>query len=201
MTEEWRTFPSPFDGYKISNYGRIISPTGRELKPYLQKSMGGRYTHVVCTLKIERKGIYIRKMAGVATEVYRFFGVGYSDGVHVYHKDGDIMNNRIDNLMICRGYTEKATAEQEARIPEIFACVKHCMKTLGYMRYGRHGMDIDNVVGNAVFACWRHLSQYRTDLSFYAYCKRYTQQEFLTEYVKWKKYSKFASLDLVAEEV
>lgn len=201
MTEEWRTFPSPFDGYKISNYGRIISPTGRELKPYLQKSMGGRYTHVVCTLKIERKSTYIRKMAGVATEVYRYFGVGYSDGVHVYHKDGDIMNNRIDNLMICRGYTEEATAEQEARIPEIFACVKHCMKTLGYMRYARHGMDIDNVVGNAVFACWRHLSQYRTDLSFYAYCKRYTQQEFLTEYVKWKKYSKFASLDLVAVEI
>lgn len=201
MIEEWRTFPSPFDGYKISNYGRIISPTGRELKPYLQKSMGGRYTHVVCTLKIERKGTYKRKMAGVATEVYRYFGGGYSDGVHVYHKDGDIMNNRIDNLMICRGYTEEATAEQEARIPEIFACVKHCMKTLGYMRYARHGMDIDNVVGNAVFACWRHLSQYRTDLSFYAYCKRYTQQEFLTEYVKWKRYSKFASLDLVADEI
>lgn len=201
MTEEWSTFPSPFDGYKISNYGRIISPTGRELKPYLQKSMGGRYTHVVCTLKIERKGIYIRKMAGVATEVYRYFGKSYQDGIHVYHKDGDIMNNRIDNLMICRGYTEKATAEQEARIPEIFACVKHCMKTLGYTRYERHGMDIDNVVGNAVFACWRHLSQYRTDLSFYAYCKRYTQQEFLTEYVKWKKYSKFASLDLVAFEI
>lgn len=201
MTEEWRTFPSPFDGYKISNYGRIISPTGRELKPYLQKSMGGRYTHVVCTLKIERKSTYIRKMAGVATEVYRYFGKSYQDGIHVYHKDGDIMNNCIDNLMICRGYTEKATAEQEARIPEIFACVKHCMKTLGYMRYARHGMDIDNVVGNAVFACWRHLSQYRTDLSFYAYCKRYTQQEFLTEYVKWKKYSKFASLDLVAVEI
>ena len=127
MTEEWRTFPSPFDGYKISNYGRIISPTGRELKPYLQKSMGGRYTHVVCTLKIERKSTYIRKMAGVATEVYRYFGKSYQDGIHVYHKDGDIMNNRIDNLMICRGYTEEATAEQEARIPEIFACVKRGM--------------------------------------------------------------------------
>ena len=89
MTEEWRTFPSPFDGYKISNFGRIISPTGRELKPYLQKSCCGTI-RAVCTLKIERKSTYIRKMAGVATEVYRYFGKSYQDGIHVYHKDGDM---------------------------------------------------------------------------------------------------------------
>lgn len=200
MTEEWHTIQSPFDGYRISNYGRIFSPTGRELKPYLQKTKKG-YARAVCTLKIERNGTYLRKMAGVAVEVYKYFGNGYSEGVHVYHKDDDLLNNRIDNLTICRGYTEKPTAEQEARIPEIFGCVKHCMRTLGYMRYGRHGMDVGNVIGNAVFACWRHLPQYRTDLSFYAYCMRYTRQAFLTEYVKWKKYSTIVSLDMVTDEI
>ena len=200
--EEWKTFPPPFDGYKISNDGRIISPKGIELKPYAQKVGGGqKYTRIVCTLKIEKKGTYIRKMAGVATEVYRYFGKGYSDGVHVYHKDGDIMNNRIDNLTICRGYTEKPSAEQEARIPEIFGCVKHCMRLLGYTRYGRHGMDVDNVIGEAIFACWRHLPQFRTDLSFYAYCMRYVRQAFLTEYVKWKKSRTFESLDLLLVEI
>ena len=199
MIEEWCTFPPPFNGYKISNYGRIISPRGRELKPYLQKTQCGTI-RAVCTLKIERHGTYIRKMAGVATEVYRYFGEGYSNGVHVYHKDGDILNNRIDNLMICRGYTDNPTPEQEARIPEIFACVKHCMRALGYTRYGQQGMDIDNAIGNAIYACWRHLSQYKSEFSFYGYCKRYTQQEFLTEFAKWKKYRGIVSLDLLESE-
>lgn len=198
--EEWRTFPPPFDGYKVSNYGRLISPKGRELKPYPQKSRLGT-VRAVCTLKIERRGIYIRKVVGVAVEVYRYFGEGYFDGVHIYHKDGDPMNNRLDNLYICGGYINKPSKEQEAHIPEILACVKHCMWVNGYTKYARRGMDTGNVIGNAVFECWRHLPQYRTELSFYGYCKHYTKLAFLTEYVKWKKLCKFVSIEALADEI
>ena len=111
------------------------------------------------------------------------------------------INNQLDNLYICRGYIEKPSKEQEARIPEILACVKHCMWVNGYTKYARRGMDTGNVIGNAVFECWRHLPQYRTELSFYGYCKHYTKLAFLTEYVKWKKLCKFLSIEALADEI
>ena len=197
MTEEWKNFSPPFEGYKISNYGRIISPRGKELKPYVQKC--GNYYAVVCTLKIQRKNQYIRKIANVGVEVYRFFGKGYINGAKVVHKDGNKLNNCIDNLSICKGYTETPTEEQLARVPEIKACVKHCLKTLRLTRYERYGLDLNNVIGEAMLLIWLHLSQFNTKMSFYAFCKKYTIFAFLHEWKKWRKYGYVVSLDTNAE--
>ena len=190
MTEEWKILSHPFERYKISNYGRIISPRGKELKTYVHKN------RAICILKATKNyKIAAYKHIGVGTEVYRYFGQGYTDGAKVYHKDGDISNNRIDNLAIARFYTHESTAGQKAHIPEIIPCVKHILFTDGYKRYAKFGMDIGNVFGNAVFESWRHLAQYQEGTSFYQYCRRITRYAFRQEFRKWQKYGSVLNLE------
>lgn len=192
--EKWETLAPPFDKYKISSYGNVISPKGKLLKPYIQcYGIDKKCTRAICTLKIERKGIKIRRIIGVGTEVYRHFGNGYIDGVKVFHKDKNILNNNIENLFIADGYTTDATQEQQKRIQEIIPCVIHSLKILNLTRYRKYGLDIDNVIGEATFMCWLHLSQFHGN-SFYAYCKKYVRFAFLHEYTKWKKYSQIMQI-------
>lgn len=201
MNEQWHNFAPPWDGYKISNYGRIISPKGKELKPHAQRARRGKnYFAVICSLKIERKGFYLRKIANVAVEVYRHFGKGYRNGVKVYHKDGDKFNNRIDNLFISKGYTTEPTAEQLARVPDIKPCVTHALKVMDCIRYRKYGMDIDNVIGEAIYLCWLHLPQYLIGTSFYSFCKKNTKRAFLKEFKQWKKYGFVVSLEYLIEK-
>ena len=183
MKEEWQKFEPPFDGYRISNYGRIINSRGREMKPYCQRC-GGWYTVIAILTKTKDKR-RLRKIANIGVEVYKRWGKGYRDGVKVRHKDGNKYNNRIDNLEICAGYTKTATPElvrqfeQEAR-----PCVVHWLKGAGWTK--NRVVDRDDIIQNALLLIWLHLPQFAecTRLGFYGFCKRYARIAALAEYDK-----------------
>lgn len=193
MIEVFKRFAPPWDDYQISNFGRVISPRGKVLNPISLKS--GKSYNVICILKKTVHGKERRKNANLAVEVYRYFGEGYVHRAQVVHRDGNKFNNRIDNLFIARAYTVKPSQEQTDKIPEIIPCVKSCLCASGVMQYKRDGMDIDNIFGEAVFLCWKYLSQYSTKTSFYAYCRKYTRLSLLQEWKKFKRYRSEISLD------
>ena len=190
MTEAEEVFKSlehPFDGYKISNFGRILSPKGKECKPYIkvEKKNGKTYTYPYLHINIRRKNIQARLLRSLADAVYEAFCGKYVKGAIVYHKDGNHMNCRIDNLFISTGYTQAPTEEQISKYEkEAKACILHF---IFYQKYNKiKGFDVDNVIGDAYLLIWKHLSQYKTGTSFYSFCTRYTEWAFLCEYKKYK---------------
>ena len=193
MEEVFKHFDPPWEGYQISNFGRVISPRGKVLNP-IAMYHGGNY-NVKCILKKVVNGKERRQNANVAVEVYRYFGEGYVNRAIVRHKDGDKFNNRIDNLFIARAYTTKPSREQEARIPEILPCVRSAVYKSGVMQYRREGMDVDNIIGEAAFMCWKYLASYNAQTNFYGFCKKYARLAFLQEYKKFKRYRNEIRLD------
>lgn len=182
MEEQWKSFEPPFDDYLISNFGRIKNKKGKEIKAYKQCDRGYEYAKVA--INIRRKGLSARKNTSLAVEVYKAFGEKYVNGAMIYHKDGDIWNCRIDNLFISKGYVEPPTREQVEKYEnEVLHCIKHIIKTEKYNDYADL-IDVDNIIGESYLQIWKHLSQYKIETSFYAFCKRYVKWAFLVE---WKK--------------
>lgn len=180
MEEIFKNFEPPFERYRISNYGRVISPRGKELSSYMGKNHGCEYRVII--INTAKK----RKIFCIANEVYKAFGQGYKKGVNVFYKDGDHSNCRIDNLFISNGYLVKPSDEQiEKYINDAKACILHFVRENKLRAY--RGLDVDNIIGEAYLLIWKHLSQYKTDTSFYAFCKRYTRWAFLREYKKLKQ--------------
>lgn len=186
MEEIFKNLEPPFDGYKISNFGRIINPKGKECKPATSKKIKGQYEYPFCHINIRRKSGDARKMTSLAVEVYKAFGENYKDGMKVYHKDGDLWNCRIDNLFIASGYTMPPQREQIERFnSDVLKCVKHF---IGIKKYTKYTVcDIDDVIGESCRMIWEHLSQYKINTSFYVFCTRYVRWAFLREYAKKKK--------------
>ena len=189
MEEIFKNLDPPFDGYKISNFGRIISPKGKECKPTTKKYKG-KYAYPFCNINIRRKSGNARKYASLAVEVYKAFGENYKKGLKVYHKDGDVWNCRIDNLFIPTGYTIPPNAEQIKRFnTDVIKCVKHY---IGIKKLNNCVVcDIDDVMGESYRMIWEHLSQWKTSTSFYQFCIRYVRWAFLAEYAKKKKELEF----------
>lgn len=196
--EEFQSFSPPFEKYRISNFGRVFSGE-KEMKPYLQKN--GKYLSAVQILSRMEDGKRERKIVHIANEVYKRFGIGWREGCHVFHVDGDIKNNQIDNLRICRGYTDVPNDLQAGRADEIIPCVKHAIRTLGFKGYEKYGFDIGNAIGNAALMCWEHLAQFKPNTSFYAYCKRYARWAVLWEWKHWKKYGGILSLETLEDDM
>ena len=190
MEEIFKNLEPPFDGYKISNFGRIINPRGKECKPTTAKKYNGQYAYPFCNINIRRKSGNARKHASLAVEVYKAFGENYKKGMRVYHKDGDVWNCRIDNLFISTGYNISPTAEQiEVFNSSVVKCVKHFV---GAKRMNSYAIcDIDDVMGESYRMIWEHLSQWKTSTSFYQFCIRYVRWAFLAEYAKKKKELEF----------
>ena len=190
MEEIFKNLEPPFDGYKISNFGRIINPRGKECKPTTSKKYNGQYAYPFCHINIRRKSGNARKYASLAGEVYKAFGENYKKGMRVYHKDGDVWNCRIDNLFIANGYIMPPNAEQIERFnSDVIKCVKHY---IGVKKLNNYAVcDIDNVIGESYRMIWEHLSQWKTSTSFYRFCIRYARWASLAEYAKKKKELEF----------
>lgn len=188
MIEEWKNFEPPFDGYKISNFGRVVSAFGRELKPYKANDRG--YTEYRVSLAIKRGGVYIhRKIIRIHLEVFKRFGSGYVEGARIYHIDGNKLNNRIDNLTMCRGYTVAPNEIQLKRYQsDIISCVKHYMKKRDIFSMSTAGLDVDNIIGESCLLAYKHLSQWSEGSSFYAFVRKYTDFAIAREIKKWHKY-------------
>lgn len=189
MEEIFKNFEPPFDGYKISNMGRVLNPKGKERKIEIvtQIKNGVTYKYPYVSINIRKKNSPARKRTLLAHEVYRLFGDGFKGRAKVYYKDGNAMNCRIDNLFISNGYLVKPTDEQiEIYINDAKACILHFVRENKLRGY--RGLDVDNIIGEAYLHIWKHLSQYKTGTSFYAFCKRYTRWAFLYEYKKLKQW-------------
>lgn len=110
MEEIWKNLEPPFNGYKISNFGRIRNAKDKESKIFYRKDRG--YVYPCVHINLRRKSGNYRIFHSLAQEVYKAFGKNYKDGVKIYHKDGNVMNCCIDNLFIAKGYTITPSTEQ-----------------------------------------------------------------------------------------
>ena len=97
--EKW--MPVMFNSYyEISNYGNI-----RRNGYYRRASSGGKaYVKPLdCNIKIYKGKSCVsigKKMYGVATLVAQHFITGGARPSKVIHIDGDILNNRVDNILV-----------------------------------------------------------------------------------------------------
>lgn len=101
MTDEkWKDIPE-FEGlYQASNYGNIKSlkratTSGRVLKQYVSPHNG--YAYVTLSKNNIQKQRRVHKLVMLA-----FHGI-YDSSLQINHKDGNKVNNHIDNLELCTG--------------------------------------------------------------------------------------------------
>lgn len=189
MEEIFKNFEPPFDGYKISNYGRIFNPKGKEIFPSAKRM--GKHIYCFVNINIRNKNMSARKHSSLAVEVYKAFGVGYIKGCKIYHKDGDVFNCKIDNLFIAKGYIIPPTNEQiEIYINNVIPCVKHYVGVKKLNDYADI-CDIDDVIGESYLLIWKHLSQFKLTNKFYSFCAKYVQWAFISAYKKAKREQEF----------
>ena len=109
MEEIWKDIKG-FEGlYQVSNLGRVRYPDTWITRPYpngniasimvrkgaIKKLILNRYGYSVA---MTQKGCKDKETIPVCKLVASHFGEGYEDGMQIIHVDGDISNNRIDNL-------------------------------------------------------------------------------------------------------
>jgi len=94
MLEEWRVVPGYLGRYEVSNFGQVRSVGGR--KPTVLKQVPSGHGHMVVKLYLHGFGSTRR----VHTLVWSLFHTGLFTAV--YHKDGNLLNNRLDNLTLER---------------------------------------------------------------------------------------------------
>jgi len=92
MTEEWREIPD-FDGYKVSNHGRIGSIKSGAFK--IMRLQSDKYGYK----RICLRNLYKKKCFKVHNLVLTVFGPEKEKHkLHCGHNDGNASNNHIDNL-------------------------------------------------------------------------------------------------------
>jgi len=88
MNEEWRSIPG-YDGYEVSNLGRVRGSRGWILKPLISSN----HHYHIGLFKIGKR--ILRLVHSLVLEAF----VGpCPDGMECRHLDGDPANNRLDNL-------------------------------------------------------------------------------------------------------
>ncbi len=88
--EIWHDFPyDNFSKYRISNYGRIKNSNDIILNPEIYKNY---YRVNVFNDKNERKYFMVHNLVGLA------FLKNNESHLHLYHLDGDTLNNKVKNL-------------------------------------------------------------------------------------------------------
>lgn len=107
--EVWKDVKD-FEGrYQVSNMGRVRYPDTWITRPYpngntasirtrkgaIKKVILNRYGYSVA---MTRKDCKDKETIPVCKLVASHFGEGYEDGMQIIHVDGDISNNKIDNL-------------------------------------------------------------------------------------------------------
>lgn len=93
-SEYWSTIPG-FEHYEVNRLGAIKrKETGYILKPFRRKRGATRYVRLYTTPGEARE-------CSVASAVWAAFFKRWPDrGTYVCHADGDLNNNRLDNLFL-----------------------------------------------------------------------------------------------------
>ena len=98
QNENWKPVSECNGEYSISNFGRVKSyKRGRELilKPYLVGDLGNQYFAIEIWVNGKQKMCKIHRLIALA------FIPNLENNPQVNHKDGDKLNNNIDNLEWC----------------------------------------------------------------------------------------------------
>lgn len=111
-TENWATVPG-FPHYKVNRLGMIQRvDTGNILKPFTRRRTSTQYVRLYTT-----PGEAHEK--SVASVVWAAFYKRWPTGSYVCHLDGDIANNKLDNLFL--GSRADALKSQRRRDDIIWA--------------------------------------------------------------------------------
>lgn len=97
MSEEWKDIKE-YNNYQISNFGRIKSKNYKRqgYEKILKQSVNGRgYYYVLISTKNKYKNLLIHK------EVAKAFIDNKNNYTDVNHKDGNKLNNNVENLEWC----------------------------------------------------------------------------------------------------
>lgn len=97
MSEEWKDIKE-YNNYQISNFGRIKSKNYKRqgYEKILKQSINGRgYYYVLISTKNKYKNLLIHK------EVAKAFIDNKNNYTDVNHKDGNKLNNNVENLEWC----------------------------------------------------------------------------------------------------
>ena len=92
MTERWLTIPGYNGTYEVSNYGQIRNVKGRH--PTLLKQARTLNGHRVVKLYLHGFGT-TRRVHRIVWETFKG-----SKPDSIFHRDNDLTNNRLDNLVI-----------------------------------------------------------------------------------------------------
>lgn len=110
--ENWATVPG-FPHYKVNRLGMIQRvDTGNILKPFTRKHSNTQYVRLYTTPGEARE-------KSVASVVWAAFYKRWPTGSYVCHLDGDIANNKLDNLFL--GSRADALKSQRRRDDIIWA--------------------------------------------------------------------------------
>lgn len=114
-TENWATVPG-FPHYKANRFGMIQRvDTGNILKPFTRRGTSTQYVRLYTTPGEARE-------KSVASVVWAAFYKRWPTGSYVCHLDGDIANNKLDNLFL--GSRADALKSQRRRDDIIWARLK-----------------------------------------------------------------------------
>lgn len=172
--EYWTELDGTNGLYEISNFGNVRNVRQRRnLKLRLRTKNGNS---VVVSLKNKKANLDAVKRS-VGLEVYRHFAKEplRFKKFKVYHKDGNIWNNHIDNLFALEHITNNATKEQQDKFEsEAYKCVKNIVNTL----YNIKGFDKENLVQESIMLIWKYLPNFKIGNNFFVFCKRYVNYAF-----------------------
>lgn len=178
MKREYWVF---WNGYLVSNRGRVLNKKFKELKGYIANKGGYFYRCIVFHINGKRVGKQLNQL------VWECFSENYRSDLNVklIHIDGNLDNCDMDNLKVARAYTEERTAEQIKIYNEnVIACVKDIFGKMGYAKTTY--LDIDGALSQSYLLCWEYLAQYKVGTSFYQFCRKYAKWAFLMEAKRYK---------------
>ena len=94
MSEVWQNIPGFNDRYIVSSFGRVA----RVLKIHSSKGRNGiSYMKVgIPQTKLNRKNFRVHRLVAIT-----FIPIGNPEDFEVNHKDGNSLNNNIQNLEWC----------------------------------------------------------------------------------------------------
>lgn len=160
--------------YEISSFGnvkRIYKRGSRILRPYKN------HYCIIVNFKVNKKTVRL----SIAKLVYKYFGEcdlkkTFTKYGYVKHKDGNIWNNRIENLYVITYQGERLKKWQ------IDKYENEAEKNIGIIaitfyndKLKQNKIEIEDFKQEALMIVWRYLSLYVENEPFYSFCYHYTK--------------------------
>lgn len=180
--EYWTELDGTNGLYDISNFGNIRNAhIRRNLTPRLKNSK----TQKSVLISLHNKSFGELKIS-IAREVYKHFSkepIRYK-GFKVFHKDGNIWNNHIDNLYVLNHIKNKESPEQlEIFNKEAYKNVR----AIVYSKYNIKGLDKEDLIQEAILLIYKYLPNFDINKNFFKFCCRYVKYALYSNYKQLKE--------------